>query len=117
MSKKFSTATNLGDEINIFLTLEILIKFEHVWMIKLNENIDLLPELFLILDLTLRDNFDRSDKAEFPVEALENGTESAFTELFLRYFVDFSHVFSVFHDHGLLAEVQTRLLVALNRRR
>ena len=51
------------------------------------------------------------------MEALENGTESASTELFLRNFVDFSHVIFVFLDHGLLAEVQTRLLVALNRRR
>lgn len=86
-------------------------------MIELNEDIDLKLELFLVLDLALGDNFDRSLKAEFAMGASENGTKRAFAELLLSNFIDFSHVFFIFHDHGLLAKVQTGLLVAFNRRR
>jgi hypothetical protein len=44
-------------------------------MIELNEDIDLKLELFLVLDLALADNFDRSLKAEFAMSATENGTK------------------------------------------
>ena len=39
--EKLSTLTQLGNEINIFVTLEIFIKFEDVWVVELNENVDL----------------------------------------------------------------------------
>lgn len=56
--KQLTASANLSDEVHVFIVIEVLVQLEHVWMIKLLQNEDLLLEPVHVLDLLLGDLFD-----------------------------------------------------------
>jgi hypothetical protein len=86
--EELTTSADLGDEVDILVIFEVLVELEHIGMIKLLQDEDLLLEPIHVLDLFLGDLLDRTLLLGIAMHAQGHYTVSASTQGLLRNLVD-----------------------------
>ena len=113
--EEFAATTGLGDQVDILLVLEVLEELQHVRVVQLLQNRDLLLEPIHVLDLLLSDLLDRPLLLGLPMLAQRHHSVSPRPQRLLRNLIHLLYPPRVFLDHGLLlnnpsSRFQLRLL-------
>ena len=107
--KQLATSANLSDKVHVLVIVEVLIELEHVRMIQLLQDENLLLEPIHVLDLFLGNLLDCALLLGLAMHAQRNDTVGASAQGLLRNLVDVLNLRFILTDHGGLANEEATL--------
>ena len=99
-----TTSAQLGNNVEVFIILEVLVELQDMWVIKLCKDTNLSMELCHVLDLLLGNGLAGSVLLGDSMSALADDTEGASTEGLLAHLVDFFELVVILVDECLFLD-------------